>query len=373
MSLQIIVDQTELLNSRNQWNAVSQSCPFRSWEWCINWTRFLATDMKPFVLVETDESRNWSAIAPMILCKTVFGETKIYSMGSGEACTDYTSLIVGPNSNPQLFGSKFALTLDELRNQFNYRIEIVEFDGVEISAPATQKLVREMKQAGYQAHLSPVESSWKLDLDAKWELLNSRFSKKHRRKTKKAIQRLDQSNVAVDFASNTDDFDGLWENFVRLHQLRRQMLSQSGCFADSRFELFLKNATQQLLRRGLAEIIQISHDGQPFASALLFHDQRNAMMYQTGFDPNWKQLEPGYLLIVASLLWSIENGFETFDFLRGDEPYKSRWQTKPVELGKLRFVDMLSAGSRIRNNLWVGYHNAKKKVKSVKHLLTPSR
>ena len=151
------------------------------------------------------------------------------------------------------------------------------------------------------------------------------------------------------------------------------MLGQAGCFADLEFEQFLKSATMQLLERGLAEIIQISLDGQPIAATLLFHNHQTAFMYQTGFDPAMKQLEPGYLLIVASMLWSIESEFDTFDFLRGDEPYKSRWQTTAVELAKLRFVDTSTVGSQIRDNLWVNVRNAKSKVKQVKEKLHAAR
>ena len=373
MAIRTITDHSELLACRDQWNLVANDWPFSSWEWCVNWWLHLGAGMEPYVIVETDECGKWLSVTPMVRCNTLFGENKIYSMGSGDACTDYTSLIVGDDADVEQSTARFIETLTELRGNKNERIEVVEFEGVDVSAETTQFLIEQMEQQGYNAHCLPLESSWQLELDSDWETLNARFSKKHRRKTRKAIQRLEQSNIDIQYASRTEDFEGMWSSFSELHQQRRQMLGQAGCFADLEFEQFLKSATMQLLERGLAEIIQISLDGQPIAATLLFHNHQTAFMYQTGFDPAMKQLEPGYLLIVASMLWSIESEFDTFDFLRGDEPYKARWQTTAVELAKLRFVDTSTVGSQIRDNLWVNVRNAKSKVKQVKEKLHAAR
>jgi len=234
----------------------------------------------------------------------------------------------------------------------------VEFDGMELSHPGTQKLKTVLDQKGYRLHSLPLENCWKLDLANSWDEQNQQFSKKHRRKTKKAICRLEDANSRTTFASE-GNFSEFWKNFVDLHQKRRQAMSQEGCFSNPRFERFLRAAVQGLLQRELTEIIQISVGQKPIASTLLFHNGNNVFMYQTGFDPDYQLLEPGYSLIVSSLQWSIARGMTSFDFLRGDEEYKSRWNTKPIPMTKLRFVDTSSLGSRFRDLLWQGKVNAR--------------
>ncbi len=41
---------------------------------------------------------------------------------------------------------------------------------------------------------------------------------------------------------------------------------------------------------------------------------------------------------MTAIRWAIESGHQTFDFLRGDEPYKAHWRAQPVELYTVRVV-----------------------------------
>ena len=75
-------------------------------------------------------------------------------------------------------------------------------------------------------------------------------------------------------------------------------------------------------------------------------------MYQSGTDSSRMKLEPGYQMAVAAMQKSKENGYEHFDFLRGDEPYKSRWQTKRVDILRSRFVPR-KLGARLKHNVWL--------------------
>ncbi|MEM9413043.1 MAG: GNAT family N-acetyltransferase, partial [Planctomycetota bacterium] len=348
----LLIDQLHHLKScREQWNDVAGNKPFQSWEWCFNWIRQIDFSSQPFVLVETDENGQWKSIAPMARCKTKFGENKIYVMGSGKICTDYTGLITNDVNS---FSKKIANWLAERNeNDSENRIEIIEFEGVESQSEQFVAIRKALQNAGFVLHDMPLESCWKITLPGSWDELNQSFSKKHRRKTKKAIQRLADTDVQIRSALQ-NDFESTWDSFVDLHQQRRNNVGDSGCFVNSDFSRFLKSSVTKLANRGLANIFQIELRGKPIASTLFFHDRKNLLMYQTGFDPNVSTLEPGYLLIVATLKFAIENNFETFDFLRGDEPYKARWSSKQIPLSKMRFVDSSTFGSCIRDTIWTG-------------------
>ena len=60
-------------------------------------------------------------------------------------------------------------------------------------------------------------------------------------------------------------------------------------------------------------------------------------------------MEPGYLLIVTAMNWAMFNGLTRYDFMRGDEPYKTRWNATPVPLVKLQFVLTSNLRARIRD------------------------
>jgi CelD/BcsL family acetyltransferase involved in cellulose biosynthesis len=64
--------------------------------------------------------------------------------------------------------------------------------------------------------------------------------------------------------------------------------------------------------------------------------------YQAGFDPEHSSISPGTLLVAGTIRRAIEEGKTTFDFLRGDEPYKRRW--KPQREYKNRRKIMAAKG-----------------------------
>ena len=71
------------------------------------------------------------------------------------------------------------------------------------------------------------------------------------------------------------------------------------------------------------------HDGKPVAALLAFLYGQSALYYQAGWDPNSPvaSLSPGVVLMAHSISDAITHGCRYFEFLRGDEAYKSRWTT----------------------------------------------
>jgi CelD/BcsL family acetyltransferase involved in cellulose biosynthesis len=47
--------------------------------------------------------------------------------------------------------------------------------------------------------------------------------------------------------------------------------------------------------------------------------------YNAGFDNEYAELSPGWLMMGEMMRWSTEHGRKMFDFMRGDEEYKYRF------------------------------------------------
>ena len=61
----------------------------------------------------------------------------------------------------------------------------------------------------------------------------------------------------------------------------------------------------------------------------LLYDNNKYYFYQSGLDPSWAWLSPGTLLFNHCIKTAYERVAEEFDFLQGEEDYKSEWtQTK---------------------------------------------
>src|ERR1700733_75583 len=54
--------------------------------------------------------------------------------------------------------------------------------------------------------------------------------------------------------------------------------------------------------------------------------------YMTSYDPEFERASPGMILIVQYTKWAFDNGLRKVDFLRGDEPFKSRLMNAEINL-----------------------------------------
>ncbi len=61
---------------------------------------------------------------------------------------------------------------------------------------------------------------------------------------------------------------------------------------------------------------------EPAACILQFPHLKGPELYNCGFDPAKKEWSPGVVLVALAIQQAIKQGYETFDLLRGQEPYK---------------------------------------------------
>ena len=69
------------------------------------------------------------------------------------------------------------------------------------------------------------------------------------------------------------------------------------------------------------------------------------------------------MINIATIRHAIEQGQHTFDFLRGDEPYKAHWRAEPMNTITYRIVPRKTL-SQVRHGLWLAGDNVKSWVKT---------
>ncbi len=71
----------------------------------------------------------------------------------------------------------------------------------------------------------------------------------------------------------------------------------------------------------------VEREGKTAAMLLVFYNGESVLYYQGGFDPSSElaRFSPGVVLIGTAVREAIERGVRYFDFLRGDESYKTDW------------------------------------------------
>ena len=351
MKIQLFTNFEELKSHRDQWDLLAGEFPFYRWAWLGSWFECMATEGTPAVLVGIKDGQ-WIGIAPFWIDDNSGISKRLRFWGDGKACTDYMGLIADPTDIEAFTFAVVDWLADECVSDGKFAdVDLIELEGLSANCGSACLLTKGLEANGFASHVAELEGCWVNDLPSSWDELNAAFSKSMRRKTKKAVKRL--ADDACEIRSSRDgNFDKLWMTFVDLHQKRRSMLDEPGCFADSAFEQFLRRASQELIGEGRAELVVIDFDNQPLASMLLFNDQNTNYMYQSGADETRMKLEPGYQIAVTAIQTSIDSGLSHFDFMRGDEPYKARWSTTRVAMQSTRFVPR-KLKAQVKHSLWL--------------------
>lgn len=78
------------------------------------------------------------------------------------------------------------------------------------------------------------------------------------------------------------------------------------------------------LKENLARLIILWRAGKPVGAVASFLDREKSrvLFFVSGRDRNFDAIPGGLVLHGYNIRWAIENAFRTYDFLRGDEPYK---------------------------------------------------
>jgi CelD/BcsL family acetyltransferase involved in cellulose biosynthesis len=230
---------------------------------------------------------------------------------------------------------------------------------------AVNELVAHLGEGG-QVRFSRQEAfrCWTLALPSTWDALVAMVAKSFRRRLRK-LQRdvFDAGRLVAHEVKEPAEFDAAWEVLVDLHQRRRQSLGQPGCFASRRFSAFHQEVARQLLRQGQLELIWFELDGRPLAAEYNLVGPETTYTYQGGIEPALLDEQPGHVGSMHTLQRAIAAGHATYDFLRGDEPYKAHWRAAAVPMATVRVVPQRT-GSQIREAAYQAVGNVKDWLKA---------
>jgi CelD/BcsL family acetyltransferase involved in cellulose biosynthesis len=117
------------------------------------------------------------------------------------------------------------------------------------------------------------------------------------------------------------------EILIRLHLARWRKDGLPGTMARPGFAEFLRDICGNPTMGLTCRLHVLQHEGRPAAALLAFYWGQSALYYQAGWDPEspLSGLSPGVVLMAASIRDAIQSGLSYYEFLRGDEAYKSRW------------------------------------------------
>ena len=144
---------------------------------------------------------------------------------------------------------------------------------------------------------------------------------------RRRMRDVEKKGAKVEIYSKPEQLVAELDTLVNLHLARWRKDNLPGTFGRRGFTDFLRQIFQGLPAGSGSQMYQLRHEGVPVAALLTFTFGESTLYYQAGWDPDSSlaPLSPAVVLMAHSIRDAIQNGYRHYEFLRGDEAYKSRW------------------------------------------------
>jgi CelD/BcsL family acetyltransferase involved in cellulose biosynthesis len=290
-------------------------------------------------------------LAPWYVERTALHGRVLRFLGSGKVCSDYMSILCHPSAESAVIDILSDYLVQSLDN--GLRWDLLDLEGVDAEDRTVGRLVTNLATEGCSIHRRSGLNCWRLELPTHWDTYLTSLSRNLRRD----FRRLDRDLISTHRAKlhSVTCIDALPEAMailVTLHQRRRKMLGESGCFISPQFLDFYNDVVPELFRRGQVQLHWLEIDGCPVASEFQLVGDGTLYTYQAGIAPDALAHQPGKLIYFIILRRAIEQGYRAFDFLRGDEPYKARFGAQARPSLRIRIVPPAPA-AQFRHHLWL--------------------
>lgn len=336
MTMRIVRFNTldELVPLAEAWNRLAGGVPFRRWQWQSQWWTSYHTaraGRELCVLAVLDALERPIALAPWFIDPCLWRGRILRLLGGDEVCSDYLGLLCTASQ----IGPVAEALADWLCEQgaagaATPAWDVLELESVDPQDAATAELLAALGRRGLPIDRQAGPTCWRIDLPPTWEEYLKRLSKSRRKQARRLERRLlDPGQAVLRTVQSAEALEWGWEILVQLHQKRRRALGEAGRFASPRFCAFHQRVMEQLYGDRRLELHWLELDGRPVAAEYQIAGGGCVYAYQAGIDPDAADQEPGTLITVATLRRAIEQGYQAFDFLRGDEEYKRHWRAEP--------------------------------------------
>jgi CelD/BcsL family acetyltransferase involved in cellulose biosynthesis len=353
MTVSCIEDDAAFDALAESWNrlvAETGDVPFRSWDWLrSSWQHFQSPGSSLFILAVRDADRRLIGLAPWYRRRSTWQGDVVRFLGSDQASSDYLSVLAAPQHENDV-ARKLAHWLG---NDGAGQWDLIELDGVDADDQMIGLLVDELKGHGHAVHSRDGQNCWRLQLPDDWDDFLSRLSRNRRQKIRSMWRKTFTCGKAVTRrADSEENLQRGLEILVDLHERRRISIGETGCFSHGQFKAFLFDVAERLHARGQLRLQWIEMNGTPVAVDFSVNGDQCVYGYQCGINPEFSKLRPGTLMMSANFQQAIRDGYREFDFLRGDEDYKTHWAADQKPSRRVRIVPP-GAVARTRHGLWL--------------------
>jgi CelD/BcsL family acetyltransferase involved in cellulose biosynthesis len=202
-------------------------------------------------------------------------------------------------------------------------------------APTLEVMAAVLGERGYRVDRSRLITSPRLDLPRDFETYVQGLGKKERHELRRKIRRLERSTQATFRWATEVERSATLDRFFALHRLSR---GEKADFMSPDVERFFRDIADALAPLGWLRLGVLRAHDEDAAVLFAFAYRGTLALYNAAYDPALASLSIGIVSHAWAIREAIVERFDTYDLLRGDEPYKYDLGAKDRWLGRLEAV-----------------------------------
>jgi CelD/BcsL family acetyltransferase involved in cellulose biosynthesis len=321
------------------WAQSPHATPFQSPQWLLPWWKHIGRGTLATIAIRS-AAGELVALAPLyVFLDGATGQRHLFPIGI--ATTDYLDVLVKPGWEGRAFACLAAHLAQQVEDW-----DVLEFPQLRRSAT----LLGLIAPAGWRQEIAPAEPHPVLMLRGSQAGAAPAIPRSMAQNVHYCRRRAARMGTLAYDTADAQTLPAFLDALVSLHARRWSERGWTGVLNDASVLAWHREAAHLLQAAGLLRLHALRLDGDVIAvlyclaDAAPAHDRRY-YYYLGGFDPRYRSLSPGTLLVAHVIDEAMAEGALAFDFLRGAEAYKYRWGAEDQPMVTLRLWHEQSAAA----------------------------
>ena len=310
-----------------EWHHLLMDCasdvPFLTYDYLRAWWNTRGGGEWPesseLVLLGGFEDERLVGVAPLFHTNNIQGKPALLLVGSIEV-SDYLDFIAKPDDLPKfIHGVLDFLSQSEDISPWT----LLDLYNILDSSPSLQILESEARARKWVHQTIPLQPAPYIPLPGNYEQYLSQIDKKQRHEIRRKIRNVAQGPVEENFYF-VDEVEGLHAETQAFIDMMAQDPNKKAFLTDE-MQQHLHNTAEVAFENGWLQLAFFTLNGEKAAANMSFNYDQRLWLYNSGWEWEFRDYSPGWVLLAHMLQWANENDISEFDFMRGDEPYKYKF------------------------------------------------
>ncbi len=331
MHIQVIEELDQFVALRGNWDRVYEADPeaqfFLSWQWLFDWLTMHPTVWFVLAAKRHESEADFGAFLPVRM-RTEFDPEHGFSNVlylAGDGFSDYAGVL----SRPEFEAEAVPALAEYVKRKLSWAR--FTMDNLTMSDRRRRLLLRPFDKTRFShraiVYKDPGERvdhgvCLSIELPGSWDVYLGGLSGNNRQKIRRLLRRTDAAADVRITVAGPDDVD---QYLTILLEFWKTKWTPSKGLAKAD-EIALRNHLMlaRCAENGTLFLPVFWHGERPVAALASLVDacKKSLLFFIAGRDENYREMPAGYLLHAYSIRHAIAKGFTTYDFLKGDEPYK---------------------------------------------------